>query len=105
MARDDDICKLKGEENYLNWVVRTTVAARSKGLLGVLTGDDTEPVTGYNSKLWKTWFHRRNAATEMLFKQMDDSVLSHACDFQEDPAGLWAHFAAVYGDSSVGGGV
>ncbi|KAF5357390.1 hypothetical protein D9758_005871 [Tetrapyrgos nigripes] len=75
------------------------------GLLDLLTGVDVEPTTGRNGKLWKTWNGRRNGAVDFILTRLDDSVLGHANEYQEDPVGLWCHLHAVFGDSGVGGGV
>ncbi|KAF5349011.1 hypothetical protein D9758_012718 [Tetrapyrgos nigripes] len=75
------------------------------GFLDLLAGVDVEPTTGRNGKLWKAWNGRWNAATDFIFARLDDSVLGHANEYQEDPAGLWHHLHAVFSDSGVGGGV
>ncbi|KAF5370801.1 hypothetical protein D9758_002054 [Tetrapyrgos nigripes] len=63
------------------------------------------PTTGRNGKLWKTWNGRQNGAVDFILTRLDDSVLGHVNEYQEDPAGLWHHLHAVFGDSGVGGGV
>ncbi|KAF5320377.1 hypothetical protein D9758_018380 [Tetrapyrgos nigripes] len=80
-------------------------SSTAPGLLDLLTGVDVEPTTGRNGKLWKTWNGRRNGAVDFILTRLDDSVLGHANEYQEDPAGLWRHLHAVFGDSGVGGGV
>uniref|UniRef100_A0A0W0F6B0 Uncharacterized protein n=1 Tax=Moniliophthora roreri TaxID=221103 RepID=A0A0W0F6B0_MONRR len=101
-SSDKDIVKLKGEENYRAWEYRTRVAARAANLLEMLMGEDKKPNGGPSSKAVKAWKNRRDAATEMLVKPLEDKVLTHAKRFDEDLAGLWAHLTAIFGGSGVG---
>ncbi|ESK88529.1 hypothetical protein Moror_3199 [Moniliophthora roreri MCA 2997] len=94
--------KLKGEENYRAWEYRTRVAVRAANLLETLMGEDEKPNGGPSSKAVKAWKNRRDAATEMLVKRLEDKVLTHAKGFDEDPVGLWAHLTAIFGGSGVG---
>uniref|UniRef100_A0A0W0F1P1 Uncharacterized protein n=1 Tax=Moniliophthora roreri TaxID=221103 RepID=A0A0W0F1P1_MONRR len=97
--------KLKGEENYRAWEYRTRVAAQAANLLEMLMGKDKKPNGGPSSKAVKAWKNRRDAATEMLVKHLEDEVLTHAKGFDEDLAGLWAHLIAIFGESGVGAAV
>ncbi|THU89997.1 hypothetical protein K435DRAFT_802337 [Dendrothele bispora CBS 962.96] len=105
MAKDTEITKLQGDGNYGAWELRARVAARSAGLLETILGVDQAPTTGPNSKLYKAWKNRRDAATELIVKRMEDSTLTHVRGYEEDPAGLWAHLASLYADSGVGAAV
>uniref|UniRef100_A0A0W0F4Z7 Uncharacterized protein n=1 Tax=Moniliophthora roreri TaxID=221103 RepID=A0A0W0F4Z7_MONRR len=97
--------KLKGEENYRAWEYRTRVVARAANLLETLMGEDKKPNGGPSSKAVKAWKNRRDAATEMLVKRLEDEVLTHAKGFDKDPAGLWAHLTAIFGGLGVGAAV
>ncbi|ESK83399.1 hypothetical protein Moror_15621 [Moniliophthora roreri MCA 2997] len=68
-------------------------------------GEDEKPNGGPSSKTVKAWKNRRDAATEMLVKCLEDEVLTHTKGFDEDLAGLWAHLTAIFGGSGVGAAV
>uniref|UniRef100_A0A0W0F1R5 Uncharacterized protein n=1 Tax=Moniliophthora roreri TaxID=221103 RepID=A0A0W0F1R5_MONRR len=104
-SSNKDIVKLKGEENYKAWEYRTRVAAQAASLLETLMGEDKKPNGGPSSKAVKAWKNRRDAATEMLVKHLEDKVLTHAKGFDEDLAGFWAHLTAIFGGSGVGAAV
>uniref|UniRef100_A0A0W0GD95 Uncharacterized protein n=1 Tax=Moniliophthora roreri TaxID=221103 RepID=A0A0W0GD95_MONRR len=96
-----DIVKLKGEENYRAWEYRTRVVVKAANLLETLMGEDEKPNGGPSSKTVKAWKNRRDAATEMLVKHLEDEVLTHAKGFDEDLAGLWAHLTVIFGGLGV----
>ncbi|THU96838.1 hypothetical protein K435DRAFT_858196 [Dendrothele bispora CBS 962.96] len=102
MGKDKELTRLKGDSNYGAWELRTRIAARNAGVLETLTGDDMQPTTGLNSKIYKAWKNRRDAAMDLIVKRMEDNTLTHVRGFEEDPAGLWKHLGNLYADSGVG---
>ncbi|THV02119.1 hypothetical protein K435DRAFT_792787 [Dendrothele bispora CBS 962.96] len=105
MAKDSEMTKLQGDSNYGAWELCARVAARSAGLLDTILGIDEQPTTGPNSKLYKVWKNRRDAATELIVKRMEDTTLTHVRGYEENPAGLWVHLASLYADSGVGAAI
>ncbi|KAK0237953.1 hypothetical protein EDD85DRAFT_729417, partial [Armillaria nabsnona] len=81
---------------YDAWEFCMHISASQKSLLKTVLGNDTEPMTGSNSKAWKAWHARRDAAVDMIVKNLDDSQLTHVHGYEEDPAGMWVHLAAVH---------
>ncbi len=79
------------------------ILASQKSLLKTVLGNDTEPMTGPNSKAWKVWRARHDAAVDMIVKNLDDSQLTHVRGYEEDPAGMWAGLAAVHVSRGFGG--
>ncbi|THU87540.1 hypothetical protein K435DRAFT_842494 [Dendrothele bispora CBS 962.96] len=102
MGKDKELTRLKGDSNYGAWELRTRIAARNAGVLETLNGTDIQPTTGPNSKAYKAWKNRRDAAMDLVVKRMEDNTLTHVRGFEEDPAGLWRHLGNLYADSGVG---
>ncbi|KAK0480951.1 hypothetical protein EDD18DRAFT_1041583, partial [Armillaria luteobubalina] len=88
---------------YDAWEFRVRISASQKSLLNTILGNDTEPMTGPNSKVWKAWHARCDAAVNMIVKNLDDSQLTHVCGYEEDPAGMWARLATVHVSRGFGG--
>ncbi|KAK0227181.1 hypothetical protein EDD85DRAFT_958413 [Armillaria nabsnona] len=84
--------------NYDAWALWTMVVARKQQLEDMVTGNDDEPSTGRNSKGWKAWRDRRNAAAELIISQLDDTQLVHIRGLEGDPAGMWVRLATVHGE-------
>ncbi|THV01506.1 hypothetical protein K435DRAFT_793307 [Dendrothele bispora CBS 962.96] len=80
MAKDSEMTKLQGDSNYQAITL----------------------TNGPNSKLYKAWKNRRDAATELM---MEDTTLTHVRGYEENSAGLWVHLASLYADSGVGAAV
>ncbi|THU97307.1 hypothetical protein K435DRAFT_965539 [Dendrothele bispora CBS 962.96] len=98
MAKDSEMTKLQGDNNYGAWELRARVAARSAGLLDTILGIDEQPTTGPNSKLYKAWKNRRDAATELIVKRMEDTTLTHVRGYEENPAGFSYYVSVVFED-------
>ncbi len=79
------------------------ISASQKSLLDTILGTDVEPTTGHNSKGWKAWRARRDAAVQMIVKNLDDSQLTHVHGYEQDPAGMWTRLAAVHVSRGFGG--
>ncbi|KAJ7934934.1 hypothetical protein B0H13DRAFT_2305080 [Mycena leptocephala] len=75
--------------SYDPWEFRMRPDARSKSLLDTITGDDLEPTTGHNSKSWKAWKARQNAAASLLIKGLDDGQIVHVRGLEDDPHAMW----------------
>ncbi len=82
------------------------VVARKQQLEDMVTGNDDEPLTGRNSKGWKAWRDRRNAAAELIISRLDDAQLVHIRGLEGDPAGMWVRLATVHGEGpGIGGSI
>ncbi|KDR76609.1 hypothetical protein GALMADRAFT_139523 [Galerina marginata CBS 339.88] len=90
--------------NYDAWEFRTRISATSKGLLVTILGTDYEPSTsGCNSKVWKAWKARQEAAAELLVKALDDDQLIHIRGLDSDPALMWERLRTVHEKTGVTG--
>ncbi|KDR77078.1 hypothetical protein GALMADRAFT_246267 [Galerina marginata CBS 339.88] len=90
--------------NYDAWEFRTRISATSKGLLATILGTDYEPSTsGRNSKVWKAWKVRQEAAAELLVKALDDDQLIHIRGLDSDPALMWERLRTVHEKTGVTG--
>ncbi|KAE9388459.1 hypothetical protein BT96DRAFT_947592 [Gymnopus androsaceus JB14] len=103
MGNDNKKNLLKGKSNYQSWKIRTQATACSQNFLDTLNGVDTQLLTGVNSKGYKAWRDRQNAASKLLIKRMNDNQLHHTMSYEMDPAGLWHHLSAVHEGSGLGG--
>ncbi len=63
--------------NYNAWALQTMVVTCKQQLENMVTGNDNKPSTERNSKDWKAWRDRRNAAAELIISRLDDAQLVH----------------------------
>lgn len=88
--------------NYDAWEFRTRITAKSKGLLDMISGVDDEPSTGHNSKGWKAWKARRDAAAELLVKALEDDQLLHVRGLEDEPDLMWERLRTVHEKTGTG---
>ena len=89
--------------NYDAWEFRTSISAKSKGLLETILGTDDEPMTGHSTKGWKAWKARHEAAAELLVKALDDDQLIHVRGLDSEPALMWERLRVVHEKTGVTG--
>ena len=89
--------------NYDAWEFRTRITAQSKDLLKTILGNDPEPTTGQNGKIWKAWKARNDAAAELLVKALDDDQLIHIRGLETEPAKMWERLKTVHEKTGVTG--
>ncbi|KAG6904047.1 hypothetical protein DXG01_012967 [Tephrocybe rancida] len=89
--------------NYDAWEFRTRITAKSKGLLETILSTDSEPPTGHNSKGWKAWEARQEAAAELLVKSLEDDQLIHVRGLESEPGRMWDRLRTVHEKTGVTG--
>ena len=62
----------------------------------MLLDNDPEPTTSQNSKIWKAWKSRNNAAAELLVNALDDDQLIHICGLETELAKMWEKLKTVH---------
>jgi hypothetical protein len=88
--------------NYDAWEFRTRITAKSKGLLDMISGIDVEPSSGHNSKAWKAWKARQDAAAELLVKALEDDQLIHVHGLEDEPDLMWERLRTVHEKTGTG---
>lgn len=91
------------EPNYDAWEFRTRSEARDKGLLETILGQDSEPQCGHSTKTWKGWKAKRDAASNLLVKLLDDDQLIHIRGLDDDPAAMWERLRSIHQKTGVTG--
>ncbi|PPQ81143.1 hypothetical protein CVT26_011106 [Gymnopilus dilepis] len=89
--------------NYDVWEFRTRITAQSKGFLEIIRGTETEPSTGHNSKTWKAWKAKNDAAAELIVRALDDDQLIHVRGLETEPAKMWERLRTVHEKTGVTG--
>ena len=89
--------------SYDPWEFRMRTDARSKKLLDMILGTDLEPTTGQNSKTWKAWKARQDAAAALLIKGLDDSQIVHVRGLENDPYAMWEKLRRTHEPVGISG--
>jgi hypothetical protein len=89
--------------NYDAWEFRTRISAQSKDLLETLLDNNPELTTSQNSKIWKPWKSRKDAATELLVNTLEDDHLIHIRGLETEPAKMWERLKTVHKKTGVAG--
>ena len=69
----------------------------------MLLDNDPELKTGQNSKAWKAWKSRNNAAAELLVNTLDDDQLIHIHGLETELAKMWERLKTVHEKTGVTG--
>ncbi|TFY71470.1 hypothetical protein EVG20_g1549 [Dentipellis fragilis] len=76
-----------GTNNYLAWSENMRARLKTKGVYGVVTGDDAQPSPG-DADL-RRWRKDRDTAAGEIWLMLDDSVKTHVRAKQDDPVEMW----------------
>ena len=68
----------------------------------MISSIDVKPSTGHNSKVWKAWKARQDAAAELLVNALEDDQLIHVHGLEEDPDLMWERFRTIHEKTGTG---
>ncbi|KAJ7203823.1 hypothetical protein GGX14DRAFT_309927, partial [Mycena pura] len=90
---------------YDDWEFETRAELRKKGVLAIVLGDETRPLGSANTKSVKAFIAKCDVATATIIGRLDPSQFAHVREYEEDPAGMWAHLKKIHQNADGLGGV
>ncbi|KAJ7585471.1 hypothetical protein C8J56DRAFT_123850 [Mycena floridula] len=87
--------------NYRGWSYRFEAQARAKGYDKIISGEEEEPGTGHNSKLWKSYSQRNKLASADIIAAVTDGQHIHLRGHEASASEMWASLKLYHESGSV----
>jgi hypothetical protein len=88
------------DTNYADWRIKMEALLEEKELWDVVSGDETMPATGPNSKLAKAFRRKQRLAHAKIILNVESSQLPHTR--YDDPKEMWENLARIHRSRGFG---
>jgi Domain of unknown function (DUF4219) len=82
------------DSNYADWHIKMEALLDEKELWDLVSGDETMPLSGPNSKAIKTFKRKQQLAHAKIILHVENSQLPHTQ--YADPQEIWDNLTQVY---------
>jgi hypothetical protein len=96
----DPIVQKLSDVNYTDWRIKMEALLEEKELWDIVSGNETMPTTGPNSKATKAFLRKQRLARAKIILHVEDSQLPHTR--YNDPKEIWDSLARVHRSRGFG---